>query len=241
MYSYGRIESPDERDRYYDVEDVLPEGIPPITKRFWWDNAWWGNQWQSSMCVAFSWTHWVEDGPVIQDRIVGREKPFMDPSDFYHTCQMIDQWPGTNYNGTSVRAGAKVLKHLGIIREYRWAFRFKTIVKTLLTLGPMVVGTKWYAGMERPNRRGALDISGSERGSHAYVINGVDTEHEFFRIKNSWGKSWGDGGHGYIRFHDFRTLMLRGSTEACIASEIKMSKIPTKEDLQEVVSKYHRY
>jgi hypothetical protein len=240
MYSYGRIESPDPRDGNYNVEDVIPDMPMPIRK-FWWDNAWWGDQRRTSHCVAYSWMHWVEDGPVIQDRIPSREKPILPPKEFYNACQKIDKWPGEEpvYKGTSVRAGAKILKSVGIINEYRWAFTVRSMVRTLLTLGPMVVGTKWYAGMDKPNYKGAMTIKGRKLGGHAYVINGVDTEHKFFRIKNSWGRRWGDGGYGYLRFSDMQKLLSEGG-DACIASEIKISKSVSIRDIDKAVKRISR-
>jgi hypothetical protein len=239
MYSYGRVESPDERDKLYNVEDVIPDHIPPIRKKFWWDNAWWGNQRNTSHCVAYSWNHWVEDGPVIQDTLPNRNKPLINPEEFYRVCREIDSFAGTNYKGTSVRAGAKLLKHVGVIREYRWAFTAHSIAKTVLSLGPMVVGTKWYAGMEKPNHKGAMTIKGRLRGGHAYIVNGVDMDYKFFRIKNSWGKRWGDMGHGYIKFKDMQRLLTEGG-DACIASEIKVKYIPTQSQLNEVAELYKR-
>lgn len=226
MYRFGRIEVHDPRDRQYSVAPLLMRGVPPITKKFWWDNGWWGNQGSTPHCVAYSWTHWVEDGPVIQDSVVGRAKPLFVPERLYETCQKLDQWPGENYEGTSVRAGAKVLQKLGIIREYRWAFNMDEIIMSLLSLGPMVVGTKWFHKMQFPNNKGLIRPKGAPLGGHAYVLNGVDIDREYFRIKNSWGRDWGDEGHAYIKFHDFEKLFDDGG-EACIAHEIKINRVPS--------------
>ena len=125
---------------------------------------------------------------------------------------------GNSYNGTSVRAAAKILKKLGVISEYRWAKTVDDTVNTILMKGPMVVGTRWYANMTRPNANGFMKPSGAGQGGHAYVINGVDVDGEFFRIKNSWGKRWGKKGFAYISFSDFEKLLENGG-EACIAEE----------------------
>ena len=225
MRSFGRLEVTDHRDLNYGISRYLM-GTPHITEKFWWDNGWWGNQGTSPFCVAYSWSHWIEDGPVIQDTIPGRHKPLFDLESFYKTCQKVDGWPGSEYSGTSVRAGARVLKDTGVITEYRWAFDINEIIMTLLTLGPMVVGTKWYDKMQFPNNNGLIRPKGRPLGGHAYVINGVDTNREYFRIKNSWGIDWGDNGHAYITFKDFEKIFKDGG-EACIASEVKINRIPS--------------
>lgn len=143
-------------------------------------------------CVAYSWSHWIEDGPVVQDGLSpSRIKPLFNPAKLYVACQERDEWPGVgNYNGTSVRAAAKILKELGVIKEYRWANNVTEVANTLLNLGPMVVGTKWYEGMNKPNADGYILATGANQGGHAYVLNGVNTVKKVFRIKNSWGKCY---------------------------------------------------
>ena len=69
-----------------------------------------------------------------------------------------------------------------------------------------------------PDRNGLIKISGRLAGGHAYVINGVDTKKQQFRIKNSWGKSWGQQGHAYISFTDMKRL-IKENGEICLAVE----------------------
>lgn len=225
MYSFGRLEVQDVRDKNYGIGKLLMS-TPPIRTKFWWDEGWWGNQGTEPHCVAVSWSHWLEDGPVIQDTVQNRPKPLFNITDFYRACQRVDQWPGEDYSGTSVRAGAKVLKDLGIVTEYRWAFTVDEIILTLLTFGPMVIGTKWYDKMQFPDRHGLIRPKGRALGGHAYILNGVDVDREYFRIKNSWGKQWGDYGHAYISFDDFERIF-KDNGEACIASEIKVNEVPS--------------
>lgn len=198
---------------------------PSITKKFWWDNGWWGNQGSTEECTAYSWTHWVED-TMLNDKLFEQlKKPLWNMDDFYHKLQKNDGIPGIGYQGSTVRAGAKVLKEMNVIEEYRWASTVDEIAQCILTIAPMVVGTTWFMDMFKPDRRYHVHAEGSSAGGHAYVLNGVDTDQKIFRIKNSWGKDWGDGGHAYISFDDFDKLLKMGG-QACIAVREKLSIAP---------------
>ena len=37
-------------------------------------------------------------------------------------------------------------------------------------------------------------------GSHAMVVVGYDDDRQAFRILNSWGRNWGEGGYGWFGY-----------------------------------------
>jgi hypothetical protein len=185
-----------------------------LTSKYWHDNVWWGNQGKTPQCVGYAWAHWIADGPITH---IGVQPP-ISPTLIYQQAQLVDEWPGTNYDGTSVRGGAKYLNTSGKISNYYWAYDIETLINTILQLGPVVVGTNWYYNMFYPNSDGVISIGGSLAGGHAYVLNGIDTINKLFRIKNSWGQSWGKSGHAFISFADM-TRLINENGEICLAIE----------------------
>jgi hypothetical protein len=212
----GRIHIPDAKDNNHLISTVFPKQVTTITSKYWDDNMWWGNQGNTPQCVGYAWAHWIADGPVTHSGV----QPPINPKTIYTEAQKVDEWPGENYDGTSVRGAAKYLKTSGKISSYLWAFDINTLINTILNVGPVVVGTNWYNGMFYPDKTGLIRITGRLAGGHAYVINGVDTRTQRFRIKNSWGKTWGQSGHAYISYTDM-TRLIRENGEICLAIENK--------------------
>lgn len=210
----GRVYVPDARDKNHLISTVFPKQVTSITSKYWDDNMWWGNQGNTPQCVGYAWAHWIADGPITHSGV----QPPINPTTIYREAQKVDEWVGENYDGTSVRGAAKYLKNSGKISSYLWAFDVNTLINTVLNVGPVVVGTNWYNGMFYPDSTGLIRITGRLAGGHAYVINGVDTRTQRFRIKNSWGKSWGQSGHAYISYTDM-TRLIRENGEICLAIE----------------------
>lgn len=214
---FGRIVHPDPRDQGFQIRSLV-ESVPPptVSSRFWNANGWWGDQGTSSMCVAYAWMHWLEDGPITHRGAA----PLIDPADVYAEAQRIDEFPGEGYDGTTVRAGAQVLRQRGFVSEFRWADSIEDVVNAVLTFGPVVMGTNWYEGMMHSDRRSFITPTGNLLGGHAWIINGVSLANQTVRLKNSWGRGWGAKGFAMMTFIDLARLLSENG-EACLATEVR--------------------
>jgi hypothetical protein len=185
----GRWHAPDDRDHDYRMASVLPEAIEAPSHKYWHAGEVL-DQGQFPHCVGFSWRKFLDASPL-------NTNGGPTAQDIYHAAQKIDEWPGESYDGTSVRAGVKVLQSLGHIESYVWAWDAATVAEWVLTRGCVIVGTNWYRGFYRPEG-GFLQPTGPIDGGHAYTLIGYSRPRGAFRVLNSWSARWGDQGRAWI-------------------------------------------
>lgn len=142
----------------------------------------------------------------------------------YYGSRFIDEWPGEEYDGTSVLAGCKLAVNLGFASGYRWAFGAEEVAQTILDHGPVVIGIPWRDSMYDTKPNGLVEVSGSIVGGHCLVVTGFWRDHPLydgpiFRWRNSWGLSYGIGGHGYVPLDQMSTL-LAGEGEAAVLEPV---------------------
>lgn len=208
----GRLPSaPDDRDRLYPMRSLFG-AVPPVLTRHHRTGPVL-DQGNTPQCVGYAFRQLLNTAPVMQ-------QGGPSATDIYREAQRIDEWPGEGYEGTSVRAGAKVLHALGYLSAYHWATRPEDVRDYVLASGPVVVGTDWYTGMFTTDRDGYMSVAGQIVGGHAYVICGYSTGRSAFRMINSWGKAFGQAGRAWIRFEDLGRL-LASNGEACAAAEVR--------------------
>jgi hypothetical protein len=212
----GRIPSFDERSRSFNIAEVVSDEIHSKT----WPCSTYLDQGNVGSCVGNGWSHELAAVPVAIKDVINE----MFALGVYHEAQKNDEWPGENYEGTSVLAGAKVIQARGYMSEYRWAFNTDDALRSISQQGPGVVGTNWLDTMFEPDpNTGLLDCSGSPAGGHCYLVRGNLLKHHFkgvgtlhvVRIRNSWSKDWGQNGDAFIRVEDFDKL-LQDDGEFCV-------------------------
>jgi hypothetical protein len=198
--------SSDVRKRFWNVPGVLDQGA-------------------TSQCVAYTGYNWLRAGPCTNLR--KQPVPFT-PAQLYKWAQDLDEWPGSNYDGTSGTGLMKALKREGYILEYRWAFDVDTIFAWLLTEGPVCFGSWWYRDMFMPTHDGWIRAMGPEDGGHEYLLIGADRDKKSpydgsvgaVRMLNSWGANWGQKGRAWISRANLEYL-LKNQGDCCTATEVK--------------------
>jgi hypothetical protein len=205
---FDRIVQFDERSRQYPIRATISSGVSP--RSYTWRCDTYLDQGAEGACVGFSMTHELLARPVtVQD--VGAQ---FAREQVYWEAQKIDQWdggayPGASpfYEGTSVLAGVKMLRKLGYVEEYRWAFGLEDLILAVGYKGPAILGVNWYEGMFNPHSCGQLHVYGQLAGGHAILCKGVSVTKRTFTLHNSWGEGWGNGGDAFISWDEMGRLL----------------------------------
>lgn len=199
----------DERSRQYPIRALLTTDQP---RSYTWYLRTWLNQRNEGACVGFAWCH--EAAAVPRSRTV--DETFART--IYREAQHLDQWPGVDYEGTSVIAGVKAMKNRGYYGQYRWAFNLNDVLVAASRKGPVVLGLPWYTGMMGTTPDGYIHPTGRIEGGHAILLIGVNVKHRAVVVHNSWGRDWGRGGRAFLTWDDLGLLLDRNG-EACIPTE----------------------
>lgn len=196
---FGRIESPpDKRD--FHLTNFIPLTLEPSPKQRVWEYPAEKNldQKNTTHCVGFSMANFGINLPTYTP--YGNE----DAHDFYYKCKVIDGNPESE-EGSTLRSASKVLRNVGAINAYAFAYDIDTIKWWILNRGPVIAGTLWTEGMNNPDKNGVITIEGSPLGGHAYLLTEW-TEDGYIGIRNSWGDYWGEDGMAYIKAEDFEEI-----------------------------------
>jgi hypothetical protein len=210
---FGRVRIVDRRDAKH-----LIGAAASHRRRRYWNCSWCGDQGSSPSCVGYAWGHWLAVTP---------RPTYIDCDGVYGLCLYLDEWDGEEDEGTSVRAGAKLMNRVGILREYRWARTKDALIYALLEEGPIVAGTEWQANMDEPGSGNVIAIGGENYGGHAYLVDGVNIDTGLARIKCAWwvdGKPWGENGRVFIDIDNLWRLIKDGG-EACLGVKANVRKL----------------
>lgn len=206
MRKFGRLVQFDPRSRDYPIRELIAAVKP---RSYTWSCGIVLDQGNTSACTGFSVAHEAAARPVVVLGIANKSG-----LDLYHRARELDEWPGEDYEGSSVLGAIKAGQERGWYKEYRWAFGEPDLALAIGYKGPAVIGVNWYEGMSETDNKGILQVSGKVLGGHAILCNGYNVKTGLYRLHNSWGP-WGINGEAFITTKDMARL-LSESGEACI-------------------------
>lgn len=141
----------------------------------------------------------------------------------YHRARFHDEWPGEDYEGSSVNGAMKAEREMGRIKAWMWANTMRQIRHGLSYHGAGVMGSWWYSDMWDADINGYVHPTGTKVGGHAYALGGfetVSTGRIRYRIDNSWGSSWGVNGSAWI-WEDDLAALLRDDGECAFVVKVR--------------------
>jgi hypothetical protein len=221
QYRHGRLPAVDERDKGYRARTK-----PTDLRRKMWTASPILNQGNTSQCVIYSGDGWLGASPIRNKGFGTAERRHV----VYKEVQRLDEWPGENYEGTSVRAILKWMQQQGYVTNYGWADTVDQMANHILNYSPMMIGIDWTEEMDFPDKYGYIWTRGRVIGGHALYVPGVDLDRKnpdntrgAFRKCNSWGRGWAQNGRCWITFGEMGKLLkgLEGwPGEAATATEV---------------------
>jgi hypothetical protein len=207
MSKFGRLVEFDERSRNFPVRELL---ATDKLRSYTWSCGIVLDQGNIGACTGFSVAQEAAAKPAVIKNITNQTG-----LEVYRRAQQLDEWPGENYEGSSVLGAIKAGTEKGWYKEYRWAFSENDLALAVGHHGPAVIGINWYDSMSTPNGKGIITVSGEIAGGHAILCNGFNVKTGLYRLHNSWGNVWGINGECFISRLDMIRL-LQEDGEACI-------------------------
>lgn len=134
-------------------------------------------------------------------------------SDFEYNASTCSTIPGATLKQSA--------RQFAIAGWWRVDLGDPSILKLMLNLGmPVLIGITVDQNFQNLQAGQIYDTQGGEvAGGHAVVIIGYSDSRQAYKILNSWGKQWGDGGYGWIEYATFKRIV----NEAYIVRDVVTS------------------
>lgn len=202
---------PDIRDRLYEptLRPLPAELLPPKSLAIL-------DQGQDGACTGFALAAAIHR-LLKANSATSRQRRRVSPHMLYTMARRHDEWPGEDYEGSSLRGALRGFYNCGVCTETLWSLKQKDVTlasardartttlgayyrlrpnlsdyhAAINETGVIYVSANVHEGWEEPVN-GRIKPGGEETGGHAFVIVGYTDDG--FWIQNSWGKGWGKGG-----------------------------------------------
>ena len=153
----------------------------------------------------------------------------VSPRMLYEMARRFDEWPGEEYDGSSLRGAIKGWANMGVCEESFWPYRVTrkgdlTVRRAknarshtlgayyriepdivhyhaaLNETGVIVVSAQVHSGWNEPED-GVIVHEREVIGGHSFAVTGYDERG--FWVQNSWGSGWGDEGLALWTYEDW--------------------------------------
>lgn len=206
--TFDRLVKFDAKSKAYPIRELITAGLP--LRSYTWRCNTWLDQGSEGACTGFAVTQEAAARPCVVPNLTNKIA-----RQVYNRAKQLDEWPGEDYEGSSVLGAIKAGTERCWYREYRWAFGEEDLAMAIGYKGPAVLGINWYEGMMEPDGNGFIYPTGQVLGGHAILCNGFNKKLGRYTLHNSWGEGWGRYGECFITRIDMNRL-LREQGEACI-------------------------
>jgi hypothetical protein len=186
MRTFDRRAHWDPRNDQYPIRALLEPDAPLATRT--WECGTYLDQGSEGACVGHGWAHEAAARPHV---IKVTEQ---DAMDIYHRAQQLDEWPGEDYEGTSVLAD---------------------VLRSLSQHGPVVLGITWKSGMWDTDAHGMIHATGDDVGGHCILARGINVRSRTVLLHQSWGPKWGVHGTARLPWDDLGDR-LDNQGECCV-------------------------
>jgi hypothetical protein len=235
---HGRLYAPDPRDRFHTMAGQM-QSRPRSLNKIRTQAPQRGptlDQGPTSMCVEFSAATALGALPIgygrTPEKVLSAVQVHVKESandgwpDLYSWAQDHDEWPGNNYDGTSVRAGQQYLRLIGKSSGFVFAQDLAEAKDYIKRVGsaPIILGIDWLEKMDEPELiKGSyyLTAEGPVVGGHAICCLWFDRIKKAWKLQNTWGEEWGDKGIVYLPDDQFDYLVFQANGEAVSFVEAK--------------------
>lgn len=215
--TFDRLPSTDPHNADFPMRAILP--VMPARTRTW--RYLQLDQGAEGACTGFSVTMEAAASPV---PIFGDPRWHRDATqaandiarNVYHRARQLDEYPGEDYDGSSVLGAMKAGVERGWYTEYRWATgtpeqKADDVITAIGYHGPVIFGANWRQGMDVPGSQWEMTYDGPIRGGHAFIASAYNRLRDAVFIPNSWGGQ----GQGWLRRAEI-AKMLADQGEACV-------------------------
>lgn len=148
----------------------------------------------------------------------------------YSAAEVIDgdgPYP-PNDNGSSGLSVAKAAKNAGLISGYTHITSIGG-AQTAIQSGPFIIGASWFTSFDTPDANGLVAIAkgATVRGGHEFECIGYNATTDLWELVNSWGTSFGVGGHFFFSTATFKALLADQGDATCFQPLAAPVPVPT--------------